>query len=168
LVKLETKRREELKVKKTVIGVIGAGSCEEKISRIAYEVGRLIASQGGILVTGGLGGVMEAASCGAKDAGGITVGILPGVSRDEANPCVDIPVVTGMSHARNVIVVRTAEAVIAVAGEYGTLSEIAIALKLGKPVIGISTPWEEIRGVRKANTPEEAVRMAFELAKRDG
>ena len=155
-------------MKKTIIGVIGAGSCGEEISSIAYEVGRLIALNGGILVTGGLGGVMEAASRGAKEAGGLTVGILPGVSREEANPYVDIPVVTGMSHARNVIVVRSAQSVIAISGEYGTLSEIAIALKLGKPVIGINTPWGDIKGVRKVNTPEEAVHMAFELAGRNG
>jgi uncharacterized protein (TIGR00725 family) len=105
---------------------------------------------------------MEAASKGAKEAGGIVVGILPGFSKEDANNYVTIPVTTGLSHARNVIVVRSADAVIAVSGEYGTLSEIAIALKLGKPVIGINT-WDNIDGLMKAESPEEAVDKAIEL-----
>lgn len=145
-----------------IISVIGAGSCEKKIYEIAEEIGRLIAEKGATLVTGGLGGVMEAASKGAKEAGGITVGILPGFSKDEANPYVMIPITTGLSHARNIIIVRSADAVIAVAGEYGTLSEIAIALKLGKPVIGIET-WDNIEGIVKASSPDEAVQKVFEL-----
>jgi len=145
-----------------IISVIGAGSCEKNIYGIAEKVGRLIAEKGATLITGGLGGVMEAASKGAKEAGGITVGILPGFSKDEANPYVMIPVTTGLSHARNIIIMRSADAVIAIAGEYGTLSEIAIALKLGKPVIGIKT-WEHIEGVVKVASPEEAVQKALEL-----
>ena len=143
------------------ISVIGAGTCDEHIYRIAETVGKLIAQKGAILITGGLGGVMEAASKGAKEAGGTTVGILPGFSKDDANAYVTIPVTTGLSHARNVIVVRSADAVIAVSGEYGTLSEIAIALKLGKPVIGINT-WDSIEGVIRVNSPEEAVCNAWE------
>ncbi len=146
-----------------IISVIGAGACSEEIYEIAENVGRLIARENAVLVTGGLGGVMEAASKGAKEAGGITVGILPGFSKDEANKFVGIPITTGLSHARNTIVVRSADAVIAVAGEYGTLSEIAIALKLGKPVIGINT-WDNVEGIIKVNTAEEAVRKALELA----
>ncbi len=146
-----------------IISVIGAGACSEKIYEIAENVGRLIARENAVLVTGGLGGVMEAASKGAKEAGGITVGILPGFSKDEANKFVGIPITTGLSHARNTIVVRSADAVIAVSGEYGTLSEIAIALKLGKPVIGINT-WDNVEGIIKVNTPEEAVKKALELA----
>jgi uncharacterized protein (TIGR00725 family) len=145
-----------------IISVIGAGSCDKKIYGIAEEVGRLIAEKGAMLITGGLGGVMEAASKGAKEAGGITVGILPGFSKGEANPFVMVPITTGLSHARNIIVVRSADAVIAIAGEYGTLSEIAIALKLGKPVVGIKT-WDNIEGVVKVNSPEEAVKKVFEL-----
>ena len=145
-----------------MISVIGAGSCDKDIYGMAEEVGRLIAEKGATLITGGLGGVMEAASKGAKEAGGITVGILPGSSKDEANPYVMIPVTTGLSHARNIIVVRSADAVIAISGEYGTLSEIAIALKLGKPVIGIKT-WEHIEGVVKVASPEEAVQKILEL-----
>jgi hypothetical protein len=145
-----------------IVAVIGAGTCNKEISDIAEEVGRLIARKGAILVTGGLGGVMEAASRGAKEAGGITVGILPGFSKDEANQYVQIPITTGLSHARNIIVVRSADAVIAVAGEYGTLSEIAIALKLGKPVVGIKT-WDNIKGVIKAESAEEAVNKLWTL-----
>ncbi|RJQ44493.1 MAG: TIGR00725 family protein [Nitrospiraceae bacterium] len=146
-----------------IISVIGAGSCDEGVYAIAEKVGDLIARKGAILITGGLGGVMEAASKGAKQAGGTTVGILPGSRKDEANPFIDIPITTGLSHARNVIVVRSADAVIAVSGEYGTLSEIGIALKLGKPVVGLRT-WD-IEGVVKATSPEEAVEKAFELIK---
>ncbi len=145
-----------------IISVIGAGACSEKIYEIAENVGRLIARENAVLVTGGLGGVMEAASKGAKEAGGITVGILPGFSKDEANKFVGIPITTGLSHARNIIVVRSADAVIAVSGKYGTLSEIAVALKLGKPVIGINT-WDNVEGIIKVNTPEEAVQKALEL-----
>jgi uncharacterized protein (TIGR00725 family) len=145
-----------------IISVIGAGSCEKKIYDIAEKVGGLIAEKGATLITGGLGGVMEAASKGAKEAGGITVGILPGFSKDEANPYVMVPITTGLSHARNIIIVRSADAVIAVAGEYGTLSEIAIALKLGKPVVGIKT-WDAIKGIVKASSPDEAVQKVFEL-----
>jgi uncharacterized protein (TIGR00725 family) len=146
-----------------IISVIGAGSCSKEIYGIAEEVGKLIAQKGAILITGGLGGVMEGASKGAKEAGGITVGILPGFSKDDANKYIGIPITTGLSHARNIIVARTADALIAVSGEYGTLSEIAIALKLGKPVIGINT-WDNIKEVIKVNNPEEAVTKAFELA----
>jgi hypothetical protein len=148
-----------------IISVIGAGSCTKEISSIAEQVGKLIAQRGATLVTGGLGGVMEAASKGAKKAGGLTVGILPGFDRTEANPFIDIPVVTGLSHARNIIVVRSGDAVIAVSGEYGTLSEIALALKLGKPVIGINT-WDHVEGVIKAKSAEEAVNKAFDLGKK--
>ncbi len=145
-----------------IISVIGAGYCDNNIYSIAEDVGRLIAQKGAVIITGGLGGVMEAASKGAKEAGGTTVGILPGFSKEEANPYVTIPVITGMSHARNIIIVRSADAVIAVAGEYGTLSEIAIALKLGKPVIGINT-WKNIDGVINVNSPEEAIQKISEL-----
>jgi len=145
-----------------IISVIGTGSCSSDIYETAVETGRLIAAAGAVLVTGGLGGVMEAASKGAKEAGGTVVGILPGTAKEDANPFIDIPVITGMGHARNVIVVHSADAVIAIAGKYGTLSEIAIALKTGKPVVGLRT-WEKIDGVISANTPEEAVRKVLEM-----
>ena len=144
-----------------IIGVIGAGATDGETRLKAEETGRLIARNGFLLVCGGLGGVMEAAAKGAKGAGGTTLGILPQADRQGANPYIDISVVTGFGEGRNVIIVRTADLLIAVGGEYGTLSEIAFALKMGKPVIGIAT-WE-IPGVRKAATPAEAVAMAQEL-----
>lgn len=144
-----------------IISVIGAGSCDKEIYGIAEEVGRIAAEKGAVIITGGLGGVMEAASKGARQAGGVTVGILPGVNKEDANRYVSIPVTTGLGHARNIIVARSGDAVIAVAGELGTLSEIAIALKIGKPVIGIRT-WENIEGVIKVDSPGEAVKKAFE------
>ena len=147
-----------------IISVIGAGTCNNEIYSIAEEIGKLIAQKGAILVTGGLGGVMEAASKGAIEAGGTTVGILPGFSKEDANKYVSIPITTGLSHARNIVIVRSADAVIAVSGEYGTLSEIAVALKLGKPVIGIKT-WEHIDGLIEAESSQEAVNKAFELIK---
>lgn len=139
-----------------IISVIGDSLCDNDTYVTAERVGRLIAQKGWILITGGLGGVMEAASKGAKEAGGITVGILPGFSKDEANPFVSIPITTGLSHARNIIIARSADALIAISGGYGTLSEIAIALKLGKPVIGINT-WKNIEGVIEASSPEDAI-----------
>jgi uncharacterized protein (TIGR00725 family) len=145
-----------------IIAVIGAGSCSREIYSIAEEVGKLIALNGAVLVTGGLGGVMEAASKGTQEEGGITVGILPGFSKEEANRYVDIPIATGLSHARNAVIARSADALIAIAGEYGTLSEIAIALKLGKPVIGIKT-WDTIEGIIRVNTPAEAIKKISEF-----
>ena len=127
-----------------IIAVIGAGRCSEEIAQVAESVGRELARRGATLVCGGLGGVMEAACRGAKSEGGLTIGILPGSSRRETNLYVDIPVVTGLGEARNVIVVRTSQAVIAVDGEYGALSEIAYALKLGIPVVGLNT-WQLAR-----------------------
>jgi len=149
---------------KTRIGVIGANHASVDECKTAEEIGKEIAKRGGILVCGGLGGVMEAACRGAKSEGGLTIGIIPGFSKSDANPYVDIPVVTGMSHARNIIVVRSSDAIIAIGGSYGTLSEIAFALKLEIPVIGIST-WEVSPEVRRVTTPKEAVDLAFTLAR---
>ena len=153
-----------------VIAVVGASRCSKKIAQVAEDVGRELARRGVALVCGGLGGVMEAACRGAKMEGGTTIGILPGTNRHEANPYVDIPIVTGMGEARNIIVVRSAQAAIAVSGEYGTLSEIAYALKLGIPVIGLGT-WQlakegqEVRDIVVAKTPKEAVEKAIALAR---
>jgi uncharacterized protein (TIGR00725 family) len=144
------------------IGIIGAGIVDKEIYEIAYQVGKLLAERGAIIYTGGLGGVMEAASRGAYEAGGITVGILPGHKYEDANPYVKIPVLTDMGHARNIILVRSVEIVVAIAGGYGTLSEIAIALKMWKPVIGLKT-WENIPGVIYVSSPEEVVKKIFEL-----
>jgi uncharacterized protein (TIGR00725 family) len=118
-------------------------------------VGRELARRGAIVVCGGLGGAMEAACKGAKEAGGTTVGILPGGDRADANQWVDVAIPTGLGEGRNALVVRAADALIAVGGGYGTLSEIALALRRGTRVIGLST-WE-IEGVERAETPEAAV-----------
>lgn len=151
---------------RTAIAVVGAGVCDDEVSAAAYEIGRAIAERGAILVTGGLTGVMEAASRGASDAGGIVLGILPGLNADDANAAVDVAVPTGMGQLRNGLVVASARAVIAVSGEWGTLSEVAFALKLGIPVIGWNT-WElskagvPQRGIVRAETPGGAVDEAF-------
>jgi uncharacterized protein (TIGR00725 family) len=138
------------------VAVVGPG---EGPVGAAAEVGRLVAERGAVLVCGGLGGAMEAACRGAKEAGGMTVGILPGPDRAAANRYVDIALPTGLGEARNALVVRAADAVIAVGGGYGTLSEIAFALKAGKRVIGLDT-WE-IEGVSPADGPEAAVAAAL-------
>lgn len=146
------------------IGVIGAGECSEDERRLAEQVGREIAKAGAVLVCGGLGGVMEASAKGAKAEGGITVGILPGFEPSTANPYIDIKVVTGLSHARNIVVVRSSDALIAIGGGYGTLSEIAIALKLNKPVIGMDT-WEISPSIVRTKDAREAVKIAMEAIK---
>ena len=151
-----------------IVAVVGASRCTPQEAEIAEAVGRELARRGAILICGGRGGVMEAACRGAKAGGGRTVGILPGTSRHQANPYVDIPIVTGLGEARNLIIVRSADAVIAVGGEYGTLSEIAFALKLGVPVVGLGT-WELSKGgqsveaIVRAASPVEAVERALEL-----
>lgn len=149
-----------------IIGVIGASEAEAKDLNIAYEVGREIALEGYILLCGGMGGIMEAACKGAKLNNGSTIGILPGESPSEGNKYVDFPVVTGLSHARNIIIVRSSHVIIAIGGEFGTLSEIAFALKLKKQVIGINT-WNVSESIIKADTAKEAVAKAVELITSD-
>lgn len=144
------------------IAVIGHGQATEAERGAAYATGRLIAGNGVILVCGGLGGVMEAACRGAKEAGGMTVGILPGT--EGGNPYLDITIRSGLGHARNVLVVLSADAVIAIGGKYGTLSEIGIALKTGRPVYGIDS-WD-IPGIIPCKTAEEAVSSAVKCARR--
>ena len=151
------------------VGVIGASVCDEATAAAAEAVGRLLAESGAVLICGGRGGVMEAACRGAQAAGGFTVGILPGTDPAAANPYVDLPIVTGLGEARNVVVVRTSQALVAVGGEYGTLSEIAFALKLGRPVVGIHT-WQlakqgvPVPAIAEATSPAQAVEMALSLA----
>jgi uncharacterized protein (TIGR00725 family) len=144
------------------VGIIGAGLCNSRISKLAEEVGRRVAERKAVLYCGGLGGVMEASAKGATVAGGITVGILPGVKASDANPYIHIPVVTGMGHARNVILVRSSDVLIAISGSHGTLSEIALALKMWKPVVGLET-WEHIPEVHYVDSAEEAATKAFAL-----
>jgi len=154
--------------KKRFIAVIGGSDCSAQEARLAEEVGRELARQGAILVCGGLGGVMAAACKGASSEGGMTIGILPGGSRQAANPYVQIPIVTNLGEARNVIVVKSAQAVIAIAGSYGTLSEIGLALRSGIPVIGLNT-WSLSRdgkpdnSIIQAQNPADAVSKALNL-----
>jgi uncharacterized protein (TIGR00725 family) len=151
-------------INKFQISVIGTGTCTAGTAVLAYEVGKHIAKNNCVLLCGGLGGVMEHAARGAKDNGGHTIGILPGFEISDANPYIDIAIPTGLSHARNILVVRSGMACIAVEGSYGTLSEIAIALKLEKPVIGLNT-WDIAPEIIKAKNPEDAVNKAIELIK---
>ena len=151
------------------VAVVGSASCSAEVAALAEEVGREIARRGAVLICGGRGGVMEAACRGAKVEGGTTVGILPGADRREANAYVDIPIATGLGEARNTIVVRAADAVVAVSGGYGTLSEIGFALKMGRPVVGLGT-WDlgqdgqPAETVVRAATPSQAVARALILA----
>jgi uncharacterized protein (TIGR00725 family) len=147
--------------RKTIIGVIGAAQPSPAGLALAESVGREIARRGAVLVCGGLGGVMEAAARGAFEAGGEVVGVLPGPEIASANPYVTIAVPTNMGHARNVIIAHTAEALIAVEGEYGTLSETAIGLKLGKPVV-VLPGAQTVAGTLSAESANSAVSIAFE------
>ena len=140
------------------IGVIGAGECSTEIYSIAYEVGCLVGQNKWVLVCGGLGGVMEGAAKGCFENGGITVGILPSTEKRSANPFVTLAIPTGMGEARNVLVVRASDVVVAIAGGYGTLSEIGLALKIGKPVIGLKT-WPGVDGIDYIETPDQAINM---------
>ena len=153
---------------KRFIAVIGGSQASKEEVKLAEEVGRELAKQGATLVCGGLGGIMEAACRGAQQEGGVTIGILPGKNRQEANPYVQIPIATGMGSARNVVIVKSAQAVIAIGGSYGTLSEIAHALQSGVPVIGLNT-WSLSKNgqpddsIITAQNPTEAVNIALSL-----
>jgi uncharacterized protein (TIGR00725 family) len=159
--------------KPKIIAVIGGGQCTKKEAGLAEEVGRELAKRGAVLVCGGLGGVMEAACRGASAEGGTTIGILPGDDRHTANPHVKFAIATGLGYARNMAVVKSARAVIAVSGSYGTLSEIGHALQAGIPVIGLGT-WSLSRNGKEDNpiipaqSPAEAVEKALELASKKG
>ncbi len=144
--------------------MVGGSRCDEATASLAERIGHEIARGGGVLICGGLGGVMEAAARGAKGQGGLTVGILPGTDASDANAFIEIPIPTGMGDARNVINVRAGDAVVAVAGSYGTLSEIAVALGRGIPVVAVRS-WGEIDGVVHVGDADEAVERAFALAR---
>jgi hypothetical protein len=158
-----------IKNNKLVIAVIGSGQPSPEEAKLAGKVGRELAKRGATLLCGGLGGVMEAACKGAQAEGGLTIGILPGENRHTANPYVQISIVTGIGYARNVIVVKSAQAVIAIGGSYGTLSEIAHALQSGIPVIGLNT-WSFSRNkqpdksIIPAKDAKDAVDKAISLA----
>lgn len=156
---------------RTFIGVIGGSRINDpQVVRQAEEVGRRIAEAGAVVVCGGMDGVMAAVCRGAREAGGLTIGILPGIDASEANEWVDLPIVTGEREARNAIIARTAGALIAIDGAYGTLSEIAFGLHFGKPVIGLGT-WrvsrrdEDADPIQRADTAADAVTRALAAAK---
>lgn len=151
------------------MGILGPNSVTDEYYQLGVEVGRQIAESGAILFCGGLGGMMRAAAEGAKTAGGQTVGILPGGDKTSANEFIDIAIPTDLGAYRNALLVRSCDAVIAIHGAYGTLSEIAFALRLGVPVVGLDT-WEVHRdgqldpGIHVAHSAEEAVKLAIKLA----
>jgi len=149
--------------RKPVIAVIGAGKCSKKMRDAAADVGRYVAEHGGIIVCGGLGGIMEGAARGAREAGGLAIGILPGDSDADANEFVDIVIPTGMAEARNILVVRTADAVVAFPGKYGTLTEMAFARLFEKPLVSVQA-WKLGEEVIQVEDPVEAARLAMELA----
>ncbi len=157
-------------MRRLLVAVIGAAHCAPSEAKVAETVGRVLAEGGATLLCGGRGGVMEAACRGARLAGGLTVGILPGDDPSAANPYVDVAIATGLGEARNAIVARTAQAVVAIGGRYGTLSEIAFALKHGLPVIGVAT-WKltppgdgASSAIIYVDDPVEAARRALTLA----
>jgi len=155
--------------KQPYVAVCGPANASEQELEWAEEVGRLIANAGAVLVCGGLGGVMDAAARGCEAAGGLSVGILPGDVRGHASQHLTVAIPTGLGEARNTLVVRAADAVIAISGEFGTLSEIALALKIGKPVVGLGT-WElakrgtPVDAIVRADSPLEAAKKALDLA----
>jgi len=146
------------------VAVIGGHASSKKMYSMAQETGRLIAREGWVLICGGGPGIMEAACRGAKEAGGLTVGILPSFDGKEANDFLDVRLTTGLGYARNILVVRAADAIIAIAGEYGTLSEIAFAFNDPKPIVGIHT-WK-VRGLKQVNSAKEAFSYIKAVLKR--
>ena len=146
-----------------VIAIVGAGKCSKKLRDMAAAAGRYVAAHGGVVVCGGLGGVMEGAARGAKEAGGATIGILPGMDKNDANDHIDYVIPTGFGEARNILVVRAADAVIAFPGKYGTLSEMAFTMQMGKPLISVGA-WKLGEGIPLVEDPEEAAKMAMLLA----
>lgn len=152
-------------IEKIYLAVIGGGSVSQEFYDLAEAVGIEAGRRGWIVMTGGLGGVMEAAARGARQTGGLTLGILPGPSRSDANPYIDIAIATHIRHARNSIIAHTADALIAVDGEYGTLSEVALGLKLGKPVVGLKTSWN-IPGLILAESAGQAVEIVAASVRR--
>ncbi len=149
--------------KKPVIAVVGAGKCSKKLRDMAAEVGRYVAENGGVLICGGMGGVMEGAARGAKEAGGTTIGVLPTESKDDANEFIDYVIATGIGDARNLIVVRSADAVVALPGKYGTLTEMAFALLAEIPVVSVSA-WKLGEEVEQFEDPVKAAAAAMKMA----
>lgn len=143
------------------VAVIGGGEAAPDAAALAHEVGRELARRSAVVICGGLGGVMEAAARGVQEAGGVCIGILPDPDRGRANPYLTYAIPTNLGHARNMVIVHAADAVIAVDGSYGTISEAAIALKLGKPVVALHAGWE-LAGLRRAQTAAQAVGLVLQ------
>lgn len=150
---------------KAIIAVIGGSTCSAQEAGAAEETGWRLAEQGAIVVCGGLGGVMEAVAKGAKANGGTTVGILPGTDPRAANPYIDIPLATGLGEMRNFLIVRAAHALIAIGGGVGTLSELALAQRIGRPVVGLHDSFRNAVEMPRVETAEAAVRWALERAR---
>ena len=146
------------------IAVIGGSEINAELAGLARQVGREVARRGAVLLCGGLSGVMAAAAQGAQEGGGVSLGILPDGDRQRANPHLTYAIATNLGHARNMLIAHSADAVIAIDGSYGTVSEAAIALKLGKPVIVLQVTWD-LPGLQRAASPEEAVSLAWERLK---
>ncbi|MCK4301832.1 MAG: TIGR00725 family protein [candidate division Zixibacteria bacterium] len=149
--------------RKPMIAVVGAGKCSKKLRDMAFIVGKYVAENGGIIVCGGMGGIMEGAARGAKEAGGVTIGILPTSNKEDANEFIDYIIPTGFGEARNIMVVRSADAVVAFPGKFGTLIEMAFALNAKKPVISVNA-WKLGDEINQVDTPLEAAKLAMELA----
>jgi len=152
--------------RRILVAVVGGSSCTSEEAEWATAVGRLIAKGGAVLLCGGLGGVMEAAAQGAQQAGGLTVGLLPGSDPAHANPHIEVALATGMGEMRNALLVRAADAVIAIGGGWGTLSEIALAQRIETPVVGLHDAFTSTVEIPRVERPEEAVRWALEQAER--
>ena len=148
--------------RKPVIAIIGAGKCSKKLYDIAAEIGRYVAENGGVVLCGGLGGIMEGAARGAKEAGGTTIGIIPSENKADANQFIDHVIPTGFGQARNVLVVRAADAIVALPGKFGTLSEMAFALVSGKPIVSVQA-WKLGEEIEQVEDPLEGGKIAREL-----
>ncbi|MEE8404310.1 MAG: TIGR00725 family protein [candidate division Zixibacteria bacterium] len=151
--------------RKPVIAVIGAGKCSRKLRDMAAEIGRYVAENGGVVLCGGLGGIMEGAARGAKEAGGTTIGIIPSENKADANQFIDYVIPTGFGQARNVLVVRAADAIVALPGKFGTLSEMAFALVSGKPIVSVQA-WKLGEEILQVEDPIEAAKIAMDLARK--
>lgn len=150
--------------RKPLIAIIGGGECSPQQAELIAETAKKVAKNGGNIVCGGLGGTMEAAARGVREGGGLAIGILPGSSKSEANSFIDVALPTGIGEARNVLIVRAADAIIAFEGKYGTLSEISFAMVSGKPVIAVSA-WKDIPEIIQVESPDEAARVALQMAR---
>ncbi len=151
--------------RKPIIAVIGAGKCSKKLRDMAADIGRYVAENGGVVLCGGLGGIMEGAARGAKEAGGTTIGIIPSENKADANQFIDYVIPTGFGQARNVLVVRAADAIVALPGKFGTLSEMAFALVSGKPIVSVQA-WKLGEEILQVEDPVEAAKIAMDLARK--